>query len=338
MMGEVLLSPDFPEHELERVRREHLTDLRRSKDEPNVIAERLVAGLVYPAGSGYAHSIGGTEASVQAITRDDLLSQYRLAYHPSSAHLLVVGDVDREEVMRRAADVFGAWSGSSSNASDTNAGEPVISPATIFLVDRPGAPQSVIRAVHSLVPRLDPDYFPLLLANYAFGGQFSARLNQNLRQDKGYSYGYMSSIQWIRRPSPLVAGGSVQSNATKESVYETLKEFNGVNAERPITAEELANAKDGLLRAYPASFERPASVLGQLVSMEQFGLPDDYFRTVRPAVEAITLEDVHRAANIHIRPDNLQVLVVGDRASVEGPLSDLGLPLVHLTEDGERAS
>ena len=338
MMGEVLLSPDFPEHELERVRREHLTDLRRSKDEPNAIAERLLAGLVYPAGSGYAHPIGGTEASTQAIVRDDLLRQFRQAYHSGNAHLLVAGDVDREEVMRRATKVFGEWNGSAPGPLDGSDDELAVNPTTIFLVDRPGAPQSVIRAVHSVVPRRHPDYFALLLVNYVFGGQFSARLNQNLRQDKGYSYGYQSSVQWYRGLSMLVAGGSVQSDATKESVYETLKEFNEVHADRPVTSEELANAKDGLLRAYPASFERPASVLGQLVSIEQFGLPDDYFRTVRPAVEAITLDDVHRAAQTHIRPDNLQILVVGDRASVEAPLSELELPLVHLTEDGDRTT
>ena len=337
MMAEVMLSPDFPQHELDRVRRERLTDLRRSKDEPNAIAERLLAGLVYPAGSGYAHSIAGTEESVQAITRDDLVSQFRRAYRPDNAHLLVVGDVEREEVMRRAAAVLGAWNGSGPDGV-AGGGDLTDSPATIYLVDRPGAPQSVIRATHSLVPRRHPDYFPLLLANYSFGGQFSARLNQNLRQDKGYSYGYMSSIQWHRRPSALVAGGSVQSNATKESVYETLKEFREVSGERPITAEELSNAKDGLLRAYPASFERPASVLGQLVAMEQFGLSDDYFRTVRPSVEAVSLDDVHLAVQAHIRPGNLQILVVGDRASVEAPLSELGLPLVHLTEDGDRTT
>ncbi len=335
MMAEVMLSPDFPQHELDRVRREHLTDLRRSKDEPNVIAERLVAGLVYPADSGYAHPMGGTETSVQAMTREDLVAQYRRGYQAGSAHLLVVGDVDREEVMLRAADVFGAWNGASPASGAGDGGELIVNPTTAYLVDRPGAPQSVIRAVQSLVHRGHPDYFALLLANYVFGGQFSARLNQNLRQDKGYSYGYMSSIQWVRCPSILVAGGSVQSNATGESVFETLKEFNEVHSDRPITAEELANAKDGLMRAYPASFERPASVLGQLVSMEQFNLPSDYFRTVRASVEAITLEDVHRAASIHIRPGNLQILVVGDRASVEGPLSELGLPLVHLTEDGQ---
>ena len=336
MMGEVVLSPDFPEHELERVRRERLTDLRRSKDEPNVIAERLIAGLVYPAASGYAHPISGAETSLQAITRSDLLGHFPRACHPGNACLLVVGDVDRDEVMRRAADVFGAWSGlPHSNPFPEEEGTLGDRPTTVYLVDRPGAPQSVIRAVQSLVPRRHPDYFALLLANYAFGGQFSARLNQNLRQDKGYSYGYQSSVQWYRRPSLLAAGGSVQSNATKESVYETLKEFNEVGSDRPITAEELYNAKNGLLRAYPASFERPAPVMGQLVSMEQFDLPSNYFRTVRASLEAITLDDVRRAVSTHIRPGNLQILVVGDRASVEAPLSELGLPLVHLTEDGE---
>ena len=336
MMGDVILSPDFPQHELDRVRREHLTDLRRSKDEPNVIAEQLIAGLVYPTGSGYAHPISGTETSIGAITRDDLVSQFAGSYRPDDAHLLVVGDVERAEVMRRAAGVFGQWAGGSSTGRAGDAGELPDSPTTIYLVDRPGAPQSVIRAVHSLVPRRHPDYFPMLLANYSFGGQFSARLNQNLRQDKGYSYGYMSSIHWQRHASMLAAGGSVQSNATGESVHETLKEFREVSGERPITAEELANAKDGLLRAYPASFERPASVLGQLVAIEQFELPDDYFRTVRPSIEAVTLDDVHRVSATHIRPGSLQVMVVGDRASAEGPLSDLGLPLVHLTEDGHR--
>ena len=338
MMAEVILSPDFPQHELDRVRREHLTDLRRSKDEPNVIAERLLSGLVYPANSGYAHPIVGTEASAQAVSRDDLVAQFRRTYRAGNAHLLVVGDVDRGEVMRRAAETLGAWNGSSDGAASSDDMDLLTGQTSLYLVDRPGAPQSVIRAVQSVVPRLHPDYFALLLANYCFGGQFSARLNQNLRQDKGYSYGYQSSVQWTRLPSLLVAGGSVQSDATKESVYETLKEFREVHSERPITVEELSNAKDGLLRAYPASFERPASILGQLVAMEQFGLPDDYFRSVRPSIEGITLEDVHRVSREHIQPDNLHILVVGDRASVEGPLSELGLPLVHLTEDGDRTT
>ena len=204
MMAEVMLSPDFPQHELDRLRREHLTDLRRSKDEPNVIAEQLIAGLVYPSDSGYAHPISGTEKSIQAITRDDLVAQFRRSYRPDNAHMLVVGDVDRDDVMRRAATVFGAWAAPSDGAGSSENMDLLAGQATIYLVDRPGAPQSVIRAAHSVVQRSHPDYFALLLANYCFGGQFSARLNQNLRQDKGYSYGYMSSIQWQR--STVAAG------------------------------------------------------------------------------------------------------------------------------------
>ena len=340
MMGEIVMSPDFPEHELERVRREHLTDLRRGKDEPNVIAEQLIAGLVYPPGSGYAHPLAGTEASTQAVTRDDLAAQFRRGYRPGNARLLVVGDVDREEALRRAAAVFGGWSAPAGEMGDAQGDLDFAetAAAALYLVDRPGAPQSVIRAVQSLIPRRHPDYFPLLLANYAFGGQFSARLNQNLRQEKGYSYGYQSQIQWYRRPSLLVAGGSVQSDATKESVLETIKEFQDAHSRRPITAEELSNAKDGLLRAYPAGFERPLSVLAQLVSMEQFGLPPDYFRSVRPALEAVTLAEVHRAAQAHLRPESLQILVVGDRATAESPLAGLGLPLTRLTADGGLAA
>ena len=348
MLGEIVMSPDFPQHELERVRREHLTELRRGKDEPNIIAEQLMSALVYPQASGYAHPIAGTEKSAQAITRDDLVAQFRRNYRPENARLLVVGDATREQVIRQANAIFAPWPNNPDNNDTANynvspppkgeglgGGEP---PATIYLVDRPNAPQSVIRAVQPLIPRTHPDYFPLLLANYAFGGQFSARLNQNLRQDKGYSYGYQSFIQWYRRPSMLVAGGSVQSNATKESVYETIKEFNQVHSQRPITPEELANAKDGLLRAYPASFERPLSVLSQLVTLEQFDLPADYFRSVRPSLEAVTLDDLHRAAQTHIRPESLQILVVGDRATIEPPLSQLSLPIVNLTADGEPAT
>ena len=159
-------------------------------------------------------------------------------------------------------------------------------------------------------------------------------MNQNLRQDKGYSYGYQSSIHWYRRPSLLLAGGSVQTGATKESVFETLKEFTEVRGSRPITQEELDGAKDGLLRGYPAGFERPGSVLGQLIQLVQFDLPDDYFQTVRPSVESVTLADVHRITQEWVRPGQLKILVVGDRETVGPGLEELGLPLVHLDVDG----
>ena len=338
LLAETLLTPTFPERELERLRREHLTDLRRGKDEPNVVAEQLLPGMLFGPASGYGHPSGGTEAATEAMTRDDLLRQFGRAYGPANAELILVGDIGLEEAVSRAEQVFGGWS----NGADLErrSGPPADpetggrAPGVIYLVDRPGAPQSVIRAVHPTIPRTHADYFGLTLVNYAFGGQFSARLNQNLRQDKGYSYGYQSYIQWHRGASALVAGGSVQTGATKESVAETLREFEEIRTTRPITPEELDAAKDGLLRAYPASFERPAAVLGQLVNVVNFGLPDDYFRTVRPQVAALTLAEVQRVAQECLRPNELRILVVGDRQTIEQPLSELPLPLVHLTPEG----
>jgi zinc protease len=205
---------------------------------------------------------------------------------------------------------------------------------TLYLVDKPGAAQSIIRAGHITVPRRHEDYFKLLLLNFAFGGQFSARLNQNLRQDKGYSYGFHSSVAWYSRSSLLSAGGSVQTAVTKESVEETLKEFRDIHGSRPLSQDELTSGRDGLLRGYPAGFERPGQVLGHLVQLVVHDLPDDYFRTVSGQLASVTLEQVHQAAAKRIRPDQLKGLVVGDRQEVEPGLRELGIPLVHLDSDG----
>ena len=334
LTADLVLNPSFPDHELERVRKEHLTELRRGKDEPNAVAEQLLAGLVFRRDSGYGHPLSGTESSIGALNRDDMVRQFDRDYGPENANLIVVGDVSIEEVAKRAESVFGSWKGGSPGVNVEATIVPSNGTATIYLVDRPGAPQSVIRALHTTIPRLHPDYLGLTLMNYAFGGQFSARLNQNLRQDKGYSYGYQSHVQWHRGPSLLLAGGSVQTEVTKESVFETLKEFNEVRGDRPISEEELENAKQSVLRSFPANFERPGAVMGQVLQMVQFGLPDDYLQTVRSNVESVTLDDVHRITQELVRPDQLKILVVGDRQQVEKGLRELDLPTVILDVDG----
>ena len=333
LTADLVLNPNFPDHEIERVRREHLTELRRGKDEPNAVAEQLMAGLVFQSSSGYGHPLSGTEKSIAALTRDDIVSQFSRDYTPANANLIVVGDVSIDEVAKRAEAVFGRWKGGPS-ANGRSVVEPSNGTATIYLVDRPGAPQSVIRALNTTIPRLHPDYLGLTLMNYAFGGQFSARLNQNLRQEKGYSYGYQSHVQWFRSSSLMLAGGSVQTEVTKESVFETLKEYNEVRGSRPISEEELENAKASVLRSFPANFERPGAIMGQVLQMVQFGLPDDYLQTVRANVEAVTLDDVHRITQELVRPDQLKILVVGDRQLIETGLRQLDLPTVVLDADG----
>jgi len=337
LMGDVLKNPTFPQHELDRVKREHLTDLRRSKDDANVVADQLIPSMVYAADSGYGHPLEGTEDAVDSFTREDIKGHFEENYAPSWATLIVVGDVTADQVQQNAEATFAGWSANgralkpNAKNPDTKTGE-----TTIFLVDRPGSAQSVIRTVHGMVPRSHPDYFGLTLLNYAFGGQFSARLNQNLRQDKGYSYGYHSSIHWYRGPSMLTAGGSVQTEVTKEAVIETLKEFQEVRDSRPITAEELDGAKAGLLLGYPASFERPGLVLNHLLQLVLFDLPDDYFQEMPARLSGVNLSEVHRMTSEHIQTDALQIIVVGDRETIEPGLNELGIPLVHLAADGSR--
>ena len=342
LLADVVQNPTFPEHELERVRREHLTDLRRGKDDPTFIAEQLIPGLVLGRESRYGHPTIGTEDAVAAFTREQLAGHYGKCYGPAAANLLVVGEVSVEEAVEQATAALGGWTNPAADgegaavvedtAADGGGGEEL--PTTIYLVDKPGAAQSVIRAGHATVARSHPDYTSLGLLNYAFGGQFSARLNQNLRQDKGYSYGFHSGISWFRERSLLVAGGSVQTAVTKEAVAETLKEFRDIQGGRPVSAEELAGAKAGLLLGYPAGFERPGQVLGHLMQLILHQLPDDYFRTTPERVAAATLEQVRQAGAERVRPEGLQVLVVGDRAAVAAGLGELGLPVVVVDGDG----
>ncbi len=337
LMADVVRNPTFPEHEIERVRREHLTDIRRGKDDPTFVAERIMPGLVFGRDSRYGHPAMGTEDSVAALTRSDLESHFRAHYGPSRANLVVVGDVSLDEVVEEAEKAFGSWKDASEKAGPSESATMAkadAQPAAIYLVDKPGAAQSVIRAGHATVPRGHDDYGPLTLLNFCFGGQFSARLNQNLRQDKGYSYGFHSGISWFREPSLFMAGGSVQTAVTRESVVETLKEFQEIHADRPVTEEELEAAKAGMMLGYPAGFERPGQVLSQVIGLLQHDLPDDYFRNFKDRITAITLDDVRQAGFERVRPDSLNILVVGDRATVEAGLRELDLPVVLLDSEG----
>ena len=337
LLSDVVRHPSFPPHELERVRREHLTDLRRAKDDAGFVAEQIMPGLVFGRGTQYGHSSIGTEDSVTAFTREGLEGHYQRFYGPQSATLVVAGDVTQEEVRQEALTAFGDWDNFGVPiAAAEDVPQTASDPTTIYLVDKPGAAQSVIRAGHLTLPRSHPDYFRMVLLNFVFGGQFSARLNQNLRQDKGYSYGFHSSISWFRQPSALVAGGSVQTAVTKESLVEILKEYRDIHGDRPITPEELDSAQASMLQGLPAGFERPGQIMGNLVQMVLHDLPYDYFRTVGQQISAVKLDEANGAGQERIDPDSLTILVVGDREEIEPGLRELDLPLVILNDDGER--
>jgi zinc protease len=334
LWADVVLNPTFPEQEIERVRKERLTDLRRLRDDPNAIAERVATGLLYGRETPHGHPVSGNEAATEVITRDTILAQYGRIFTGPRPAFLVVGDVDTEAV---AKQIEGAFKGlkPAADALEERPATAERGETTLYLVDKPGAAQSVITAGQVGVPRSHPDYNPLTVMNMAFGGQFTARLNMNLREDKGYTYGYRSRFEWRKSASSYIAGGAVQTDVTREALYETLKEFQDLHQERPLDEAEFEKARMGLIRGFPPTFETPSDVLRRLFDIAHFSLPDDYFSGQVARLEAVTLADVRRVAAEHVDPDALSILVVGDRAKIEGPMRELGLPIVHLGYEGE---
>lgn len=335
LMSEVLQSPSFPANELERIRKERLTGLQRLKDDPGAMAGRVAPVLAYGVDSSYGHPGGGTEASVSASQRDDLVTFYRNNFRPEEAALLVVGDVSMDEVVQRAGRYLGDWrSQSEKRLESVTTASRVAASSAIYLLDKPGAAQSLIRVVTPGVPRSNPDYWPLLLLNHAFGGQFTARLNMNLRQDKGYSYGYRSSIDWYKNSSLISVGGSVQTAVTREAILETLKELKELQESRPVTEKEFIDAKDAILQEYPSGFETPSGILDQLLRIVSFDLPNDYLQIFPEKVRAVSLDEVRDVAKRWLDMQKLSWLVVGDRKAIEPSLQTLGLPLYSVDHEG----
>ena len=342
LASDVARNANFPAHELERIRRERLTDLRRAKDDAGYLADANFGALALGAASPYAHSNFGNEAAVSAAARADLLGITRQALRPDRMCLLLAGAVTLADAVRMAEECFGDWTTpadaiatpDTAAGADRDADTDTAAGPRLYLIDKPGAAQSVIRAGMPVMERNHADFMPLSALNYAFGGQFSARLNQNLRQDKGYSYGYNSGISWYNAPSLLGAGGSVQTAVTAAAVAETLREFADISGHRPLTAAELDDAKAGLRLGYPAGFERPAQLLSRLLRLAQFNLPDDHFATFERRLNAVTLPDTHRVAAQYLTPQRLAILVVGDREQIAAPLQELGHGLTVLDGDG----
>ena len=333
LVADLAQNPTFPEEEIDRVRSERLTSLRRMRDDPTALAGRVAPGLIYGMDSSYGHPVNGTEDALEALSRKDIVDFFLSDYRPEAATLVVVGDVSLEEVARLAEERLGDWRAQGQSAETTVDIANGAGPAStrLYLMDKPGAPQSVIRVGLTGVPRQHPDYHALVLLNHLFGGMFTARLNMNLREDKGYSYGYRSWIDWLRRSSLLMAGGGVQTAVTAEAVHETLREFREIAGDRPVADSEFQAAKAALLRQFPSSFETSGQILDELLRQLLFDLPDDYYQTFPAQIEAVSLEDVKRAAQEHIDNDRLLLLVVGDREVIEPGLRETGLP-IHLVD------
>ena len=325
--ADVLLRPDFPAGELERKRADRITGLIRRHDEPNAIAAAAFDRIVYGEGHPYGRTSGGTEATLTAITVDDLRAFHRAWYRAGNATVVVVGDIEAAAARRIVEDALGGWQGGDVPAADIP-GPSAHSGRTVYLVDKPGSAQSVISIGHLGVPRSTPDYATLEVLNTVLGGSFTSRLNQNLREDKGYTYGAGSDFDFGIGTGAFSASAAVQTDATAPALAEFVNELEAIR--EPIPADELERARNFLAMRYPAGFQSVAAVAGRIGELVQYDLPDDTFDRYVASVLGVTPDAALEAARARIRPDDLAFVVVGDRARIEDSIRALGLGEIRL--------
>ena len=331
LFSDVALRPSFPAPDLERVRKIRLTALQQLRDRAPAIADRAFATAVFGAQHPYGRPLAGTEGSIASISRDDVQRFYTTYYRPNNATLLVVGDVRPDDVERRARELFGTWTRGTVPTAPT--ATPSGAKGTrVVIVDKPDAEQTSFRVGGIGAPRSTSDYFPLQVMNTILGGAFSSRLNLNLREEHGYTYGAFSSFDMRLLAGPFSAGAGVQTDKTSESLQEFFKELNGML--EPVPADELARAKNYVSLRFPAGFETTGDISRRLEEVLVYGLPDDYFSRYVQNIEAVAAADVQRVAKQYLAPDRVAVVVVGDRGTIEPGIRTLNLgPIIPIAID-----
>ncbi|MEI7704969.1 MAG: pitrilysin family protein [Deltaproteobacteria bacterium] len=338
LFADVALHPSFPEAELDRQRKQLLAAIDRERTEPSSMAARVLPRLVYGDGHPYANpaSGSGTKASVAAITRADVEGWYRSRFQPGDAVLVVVGDVSLKDVLPRLEKLFGGWAPGRPPAKNLALADGH-APSRVYLVDRPGSIQSVIMAGFAAPPRANPDEIAQGVVNRVLGGNFTSRINMNLREDKHWTYGARTSLADARGNRLFFVSAPVQADKTKESMQEIQKELSGIVGSRPVTADELAAAKGSLTLALPGRWETNGSVASSIVEVETLGLGAGYHDAYAGKVAELSAEQVAQAAKF-IRPGEVIWVVVGDRAKIEKGIAELGMGApVLLDADGNAA-
>ena len=326
LFADVALHPSFPANEFERIRKSRLTDLIRLKDQGPAIANLAFPAIIYGSGHPYGAATLGTEASVKSLSIADLQNYYQANFKPNNSTLIIVGDVNPSQIEQKINAVFGGWQ--RGDVAPLNyADPPKAGTTTIYLIDKPGAAQSSFRIGSVGVPRSTKDYFALLVMNTILGGSFTSRLNQNLRETRGYTYGAGSRFDMRRAAGPFSASAEIVAAKTDSALLEFMKELNGIR--QAVPANELSRAKRFLQLQLPGNFETTQDIAFQMVPVALYGLPLDYYNNYVQNIEAVTQADVARVAQQYINPGSLAVVIVGDRKSIEPGLKAINVaPIV----------
>jgi zinc protease len=318
--------PSFPSPDLERVRAERLTALIQQQDNPVRLGLRAGILNLFGAGSPYGYDAFGTAASLHAITREQIAAFHSSYFGPRNSLLELTGDVTPAQARKLAEEAFGGWTAPALQAAVPLA--PAAPERKILLVDKPGSPQTALLAFGVGLDRKSPDYPAVRVMNTMLGGLFSSRINMNLREEHGYTYGAFSFFRYYRGIGPFIAQTQVRQDATAPAAEQLFKELDGIRT-RPLTDTELSMAKDFIIRSLPGDFESARGVNGQLADLWLFDLPLDYYTRLPVQIEGVTSADAQAAAAKYVRPENLLLIAVGDKAKIEAGLKDLKLGAVE---------
>jgi predicted Zn-dependent peptidase len=321
LMADVALHPTFPDSEVARQREQRSNAILQLRDNPTAQAPLAFNAIVYGADHPYGWPTGGTETSTHALERAKVQAFYATYYRPNNARIIIVGDVSLAEARRLVAARFGTWARGTVPALAS----PVAPPSatrTFYLVDKPGAAQSVIRIGHVGVARNTPDFYALRVMNTLLGGSFTSRLNQNLRETHGFTYGANSGYAMRRLAGPFTAAASVVTAKTDSSLIEFLRELRRIRDEA-VPAEELAKAKQYIALSTPGDFETTQGTAGQFLDLLSNDLPPSWYSTYIARINAVTAADVQRVARTYIDPDHFTIVVVGDRSQIEAGIRAL---------------
>jgi zinc protease len=340
LLAELVERPIFPESDVARLREERLNDLLQIKADPRRRVDRAFNATIYTTDSPYGRAAGGDEESVPRLTPDILRGIHRAVLDPSQAAMVIGGDLSGLDIPRMVEAALGSFGGAAGGASSGGRSASVQAPRAESAVDhpivrfyhRPGSVQTELRIGHVGLARRVPDFHAVQVMGAILGGLFNSRLQRNLREDKGYTYGVGAGFDMRRGAGPFSVRTAVQTPATVPSISESLAELRRMR-ETAVTADELAAARDYLVGVFPLRFETPDAVVAALGGLYVTDLPDDELSRYRREVEAVTIEAIQKAAQDHIHPDKIAIVAVGDADAVAADLEAAGLGELEVITD-----
>jgi len=329
LLADVALHPTFPKDEIDRVRKEREAALVQEQDDPFSVATRVMRNALYGPHNPYGYPDIGTSESLKTVSREDLLKFWQEHYFPNDAAIIIAGNIKPATLKPLLEKAFGAWKQGQSSPAAAIA--PESSDARLILVDRPGAPQTALECYELGAARTTPDYVPLEVVNTELGGLFSSRINMNLREAHGYTYGAGSTFAYHRLPGPFLAYSAVRTDVTAPATTEIFNELKRMR-DTQMTPEEMKLSKDSITRSMPGRFERGSDAVGTFAELFIYDLPLDYFSKFPDAVEAVNSEQAQATAQKYIHPDKIAVVAVGDRSKIESEMRKLNLGKIEIRD------